>query len=479
MSREDILTQLLGLLYDKAPRTPPSRNEPLMKIQMANETATMDDGNSVVATVSTPANFKWKGAPRPAFSRAGNAYDPNTGIVIGTNTPRYGTGKFAQAVFIEEPSSNLLGADGFLEADGGIGITKNWLAYSSGAATGTRSMDTATTTYGRLASQKLVRTGGATADRWGVYYNLPTTVTSPNTISVLVNVTQLDAGAKVRLYCDYANSGSMAITETVYVDVTAATNGWTLETLAASSNASTARGTFYVWIEGGNGTVYVQAVQSENKAYATSLTNGARNADYLTVPTTGMSSTAGTVEFWFIPRYNSSVFPATGAAGQDWIMLFDSGTASNTSEIRIGYNNGNGGEFQAFVGSSAYAVAYVRVLTAGERIHVALTWNATTFWLYINGVLVATGTVATFTFGSTASIGWGTLWNAYLCNGYIDDFYMSNVTKTTAQIQVDYSATAPLVADSNTVALLHFDGNLLNVGSISAGGWTWGAGQWK
>ena len=60
MAREDIIINLLGQLYERRQKDPPSKNEQLQKILLANDAMTMDD-SQIAITVTALSTLKWGG----------------------------------------------------------------------------------------------------------------------------------------------------------------------------------------------------------------------------------------------------------------------------------------------------------------------------------------------------------------------------------------------------------------------------------
>jgi len=202
---------------------------------------------------------------------------------------------------------------------------------------------------------------------------------------------------------------------------------------------------------------YFKYAQIEQKPYATSFIDGTRAAETLTIPTAGvLSASEGTIEVIYIPNFDSSKV-ALGSAGQDWWWIFGAGSATNTNELRLAYNNGS---WHVRVGGSS-DTTYATSFAAGDKISLALAWKqGVNARLFINGVKVATFTPSNFNIGTIASIGYSYLWNQYRCNGLIDDLRISNRARTDAEILAAYQSGQPLPVDEWTTYLLRFSGAL-------------------
>jgi hypothetical protein len=106
-----------------------------------------------------------------AFTRASSAWNPETGALVGTNVPRYVTGKSGQAILIEESSTNY-----FLNSQGVAAVTQNISVTTANSGKWT------CTVYG--AGTVTSSAGTATASGYGA-----ATVGAPNTITVTGNGT--------------------------------------------------------------------------------------------------------------------------------------------------------------------------------------------------------------------------------------------------------------------------------------------------
>ena len=228
--------------------------------------------------------------PEPAqFTRASEAYKSD-GTLVASGQPRYeGAG-----VLIEQGTTNLLGANGFLDTDGNAdGIANGFFAYVTGAATGTRSMDTTERALGRARCQKIVRTGGAEADRFGIQHPV-INVAVPHAVKALVKG-QVDAGAKIRLRVSYYKTGGgWTEDQNVWIEPS---GDWQEISVPLSANPESLRADYYITIEGGNGTLWIQAIQTENKSYNTSWINGTRSPETISVTVPFTPQQGGEISF--------------------------------------------------------------------------------------------------------------------------------------------------------------------------------------
>jgi len=161
--------------------------------------------------------------------------------------------------------------------------------------------------------------------------------------------------------------------------------------------------------------------------------------DYMISPYSGAGLTQVTVEFWFKKgnTNTSGVFQwASGlSTGFPWILIQDAGT-----DLQLYVNGGYN------ITSST--------LTTGTWYHCAVTYNGTTWTMYINGVSVGTP--------YSGSIGGNARTNIYFGNGYptywngsISEARIWNVARTGAEIQANM--THQISPQSNLTVLYHLN----------------------
>lgn len=387
--------------------------------------------------------------PPASFSRNSIAY-LSDGTQVSANQPRFEQG----GILIEEGTVNLLGTNGILDTDtNGDGIADGWSAYATGSATGTRSMDSVNATFGRSKCQRIERTGGATTDRWGILLNPLSGATNPNTVSVLLKIESLDQGAKVVIYADYADSANNFI-QSRSINLTAVQN-WSWITLPKSDNASVAKVKINVWIEGGKGVVYVQAVQSENKPYATSFANGTRQPETLTLPTDGvLNPLSGTIEFW---AYVDAQVRETSRIRRFFSHFNGPG---NANRITIQHNNS---PYWVFTigdnAGNAHSLSPADSLTPDGWHHFAMVWDSSRFAVFIDGVKrgeILNPTYLPQSIASTFDIGHSSA--SYQPNTHIGPFRISRIARSDAEILEAYQNG--FTVDEYTTAYLPFDGSL-------------------
>jgi len=144
--------------------------------------------------------------------------------------------------------------------------TTGWTNYTSGSPTGTRTRVTTHALAGTY-SYELVKTGGGTTDRWGAYRGVSVVSGQTYTFSAWIKVTAITGGNQaVRIYCQNNITATSAF---LY-----GTGDWRRVSLTATATG-TGTANFYIWIDDcTTATIYIDAVQVENKAYATPYVDG-------------------------------------------------------------------------------------------------------------------------------------------------------------------------------------------------------------
>jgi hypothetical protein len=270
------------------------------------------------------------------FSRTNGRYLLD-GSTVATNTPGYEDGPNVaispsdESIWIEVGTTPLMSTNTFLDTDGGGGIANGYTAYSNGTGAGTRSIDAVTTTFGRSGCQKIVKNDGG-ADRFGIRNtSLMTGVSQPNIFQFMIHVDSLSSGASVTIQVDYYTAAD-AYLETKSTSLSSTTSDFTTVELNPTTNASAAKAYVYVWIQGNDGTIYIQGISSENKNFCTSWTDSTRDDESLAIDATIFNRRDFTLAFWFKPlnaqivtdRY-SSLFECYIDSDNYWQMIIDPG----------------------------------------------------------------------------------------------------------------------------------------------------------
>ncbi len=234
--------------------------------------------------------------------------------------------------------------------------------------------------------------------------------------------------------------------------------GWTRVTVAGTTPAKTARCYLEINAQGATGDVlWTDGMQIESKAYVTSWTAGGstRKAETLTLPYQGVwNNNTATVEFDYVPEYPSG-------AGPTRRTLFQLGNSGNEERIITNGNELTWTKFQSSVlvdNASTVGLSY----DAGDLLHIALAHNAVanndTISVYRNGILIGTGSCSGFIVPTmnTSSIHVG-YWMAsdgvstnYFADGLISNLYISNRTKSDAELQANACGDLPPAIDRYT-----------------------------
>ena len=352
----------------------------------------------------------------PYFARASAAYKSD-GTQVAAGRPRFETGKYGQAIMVEEGTTPLitdLATPSFATNGTGQVVTVSNYEYTIDLTNWVGA------TYGYL------RFTGPTSPILNVPYSFGCSQISGVSADYRMGKTATD---------DYAGMATI-IGRTTTTRTFTATGVLFIDLV------------FYPAIHAGKVFKFARP-QIEQKAYATSFTDSARAAETLTIPTAGvLSATQGTVEFWYIPNLPSTVntdfnlFDWGDAGGDGFLLRHFDATKTLQAELYPG-------------GQINYTTAYA----AGDKIHSAFTWKAGECRFLVNGALV--GSLASLFVAPTATeaqIGYRPRYPQ--ANGLIDDLRISSIARTDAEILAAYQSNAPLPVDANTTCKLDFDGSL-------------------
>lgn len=379
------------------------------------------------------------------FTRATTRYLQD-GTNVTSGNPGYETGPNSSAnssdkgVTIEVGCVPLMGADTFLEHDAGGGLADSYSSYSTGTGAGTHSIDAGTTGFGRAASQKIVKNDGG-ADRFGIRNTaLMTGVSQPNTCQFLVHVSALSGGASVVLQADYYTAAD-AYVETQSTSISATTSDFTKYELPATTDATAAKCYLYVWIQGNDGTVYVQAIGSENQAFGTTWADGNRNDETLYLDATIFNRRNFTLGFWFKPIDEQVVSNKYGSLFETYI------DSDNYWQMIVAPDGkpyfavkGRGSETNTYNSSDS-------ALTKDTWYFLAAHGDGTSFTMTVNGVESTKGET-----GFGYRVPYGAITNLYLGSnasgvsqacGIYSDLLVLPYRMSTAQLLAYYNLSRP------------------------------------
>ncbi|MGB9791517.1 MAG: phage tail spike protein [Thermacetogeniaceae bacterium] len=366
------------------------------------------------------------------FTRSSVAHLSN-GTQVAANSPRYEAGRFAQAIMIEEGTTNLLTNPSF-EGTYVSGLAPNWAAYATGSATG--SYAESTDALAGSKAQRITRTGGAASDRWGIRQTSSAINATNATISVYIKVLSFTPSAVVRLYGDFTG-GPYGVGQ--IHTITSDDVGKWIRLQGTATVDSTDTCTLFIWIEGANADILVDCAQVEAKPYATSFIDSTRSPETLTIPTAGvLNPQEGTVECWVKTPSNMT---ATSR------IIFDTRVSGNNNAL-VGYWNTYGNlRMIVGTGTSYYTITGVTTLQPDTWYYVAFRWSATGTAILLNGNVEASSTTSPgLSFGSSFRIGSNYLGGEYI-DSLIDDLRISSRARTDAEIAAAYSSGKALPVD--------------------------------
>ena len=271
---------------------------------------------------------------------------------------------------------------------------------------------------------------------------------SPAYASVSLGLTL--ASAQATAFSCYLNTTNVGASGAfAQLDTTGGTAQYVLSTKIVGTNATervsttfttssgTTSGTLYLALFD-SGTAVFDCAQVENLAYATpylrndsTSATATRAAESLTIPTTGMSASAGAIAGWF--RFDNSTF-ATSA-----LNPFRAIDDSNDGYGFLAY--GTTLSLKAANGVVSYTLP--GSLAGGTWVHLAVAWNGSTVCGYVNGALVGTATQGTTALGATWDI--GHLNGGQQMDGAIDDLALLRICPSALQIATLYAASQPPV----------------------------------
>jgi hypothetical protein len=379
--------------------------------------------------VSRVVNFQPTDAFGPVsgtFTRASVAYDYLTGAQVLSGVPRYDAAMFNQGIMFEETTVNLLTANQSNIENGTTGFTGN-----HGDETLTQD-----NTYAWQGSHSLKVVTPGTYSREGAMINPASISGNTYTFSVWVR-----------------GSGTVDLITTspaLYSNTITLTSIWTrysLTTTAAGSSmwigvvTSTAQAITF-WIDG---------LQFEQKAYATSWTLGSttRATESLTIPTAGVFTPGSwAVETIYIPTDTLSI-----ASQGLWLLQNDSGDYywlfADNKQI-----------FLQVASSGATIVIHSnQIFNVGQSYAIMIAGNGSVMRLCVNGVQIGSDIAYVEPAGILAASMMLNAGGSSGVNGIIDDLRISSRARTLVEHQAYVNGGVAQVVDSATTLLLPFDGS--------------------
>lgn len=410
-------------------------------------------------TASTPGDVKLKDKPILTFSRSSVAYKQD-GTQVAANVPRYETGKFNQAVMVEEGTQNLLKNASFEVYTGTNGVADGWTSLVASGVTASFAVDTTTYRPSGAKSQKIAITASTAAGNAVVYEDVTATAGTTYTFSAYVQGSAAGTGG-VALWVGFKASAETTISS---VDTGVVIPGSTWQRLTITGTAPTGTAIIRVvpyvraQVAGDTVTAYFDDAQLEAKSYPTSIifandttTQPSRAAETLTIPTAGvLSPSEGTdekyVKLFRSPGTNEQfIFDGAGLANQNLQVVV---RTDGYVDVRYG------------TGSATAVITSTTVFVKDTLYAISWRWSSAGVALFINGVSEASSVTApSLSFGANAYYGSkadGTL----QLDGLIDDLRISGRARTDTEISDAYASGVALTADEWTTCLAPFDGNI-------------------
>jgi len=364
------------------------------------------------------------------FTRSSPAY-LSDGTQVPANLPRFEQGKFGKAVMVEEGTVNAISNPSFES-----GLT-GW--STSGAQV---TIDTTKKWHGMQAA-KLT----ANATNVSLYQRISVSPGQVWSVSAYIETLNL-TGNYLFFKVQWFNNG-------VFVSQASAISvfGTSAMSRRIHNNLTVPTGVNQLHIEIQlppgvlSGIAWVDAVQAEQKPYATSFIDGTRSPESLTIPGNVLNPQEGTVEFWVYPfntvktfDYDRLLFGSTGSRpGVFWCNI------NPNQQLRFVYDSN--GVSVILTGGTVPNLSWSRI---------TIRWNTSGVACFINGVLVASDPrLITAISGAVLHI--GSYSTQYYANILIDDLRISNRARTDAEILAAYQSGQPLAADEWTTYKLDFD----------------------
>lgn len=318
-------------------------------------------------------------------------------------------------------------ANGWSYADDGIG---------SGGMPGAVSLAqiSANGTYGA----SIVRANGSSGDTFIASSHATVSSSTTYTVSLYANAISLPSGSNAGIRIIEWDGTTIVVDHGMVATVSSATHGFTRLTYTfttqSTTNALEIRGQL-----NGSGYVVFDCVQVEQKPWPTPYlqnnsisASATRDPEVCTVPLiNGPTTSSGTIAGWFTPE--NTTFDSSGSKA--FYAFEDSAGAFAVSAS---------GTTWSFVAGGGTAATSPIGTGEGIPVHLALVWNGSSFWGYVNGVQVASGTQGATALGSLLYVATNN-GGAYHLDGVVDSLCIFNVALTPAEVYSLYAATQPLI----------------------------------
>lgn len=408
------------------------------------------DGANLIAHFDGPGPFETN------FTGTPQGHKGQIGTEAASTSIIYRPGKFGKAVQVAVATTNCI-----IDPSFELGAWTYWSLYG----TVSRSFDTSKPLYGDAAA-KFVNTSAT-----GGVQQTHTTSSGGNwTGSANIYIESLSSRITLYLRVTYTdatydqssvNASSSIVGEWQRLIVTQAAN-------AAKTVSSVT--VYLALFDGGSGTWYADAVQLENKSYATpycdgslGLAPGQAQSDSASGNVVGGHTWNGTAHASTSTRTSSTLtydidnIDADEGTVMMWVYLDEPNTSGG---LLWAAGNANA-EFDAYITSSGGLIFRMNGSTvggsstgisSGEWHHVAFTWSISgnTATTYLDGEAVRAGAYSTLvTLGSSIGLGYSpVLTTTYNHPGLIDEFVVTSRAMPANEILSIYESDAPVFAES-------------------------------
>lgn len=386
----------------------------------------------------------------PTFVRNSTAWLPS-GQMILANQPRFVSGRFGQAVMVEEGTTNIilphatvptLAAGGFSSSAGGTyTIESGWGIIRTNGAIWNLFMSTAVSILPSTAYT--FRTQGRNMFAGNVVFEVVFFTDGMGVISsVSRTVLSSDTGGEYSVVIPFTTPATAAF---VRFDVR----------VGSSYSANPAAGGAF------------SRPQIEQKSFPTTWQTGntSRLAETLTIPTQNViNPVQGTIEFWWQPINQPASTIVSQATSPP---ILEVGNYFQNNSFVLWFVNGHlqllvRGDEAAGWTTEATIISGTAWYTLNKWYHIAIRWQGTSFWVFVDGLrygpFVSTHAL-TGVAGNIMSLGGVAIANR--TNALYDDLRISNIARSDDEIIAAWTNPQPARIDANTTYLLNIDGNLI------------------
>jgi len=170
----------------------------------------------------------------------------------------------------------------------------------------------------------------------------------------------------------------------------------------------------------------------------------------------------GTIEMWISPQFNMSEVPDFAGL---LTMQYEPFIAGFSGSLLIIYTKTHQIAFLMNANMENIIATHQLKWNKGEWHHLAVSWGEQGMRFYLDGKVVAknryVGGPGTLTEDVVVGNHAWTLLSSKFANTVIDELRLSDRQRIDEEIAVSAKSTIPLISDSNTLALEHFDGQPL------------------